>query len=879
MLNFIIVETANTNVAFDRPRNALEQVKRKLRLSFPTQVAETITVDDKAKCIIAAVGSLNNRAAEQAFTSWYADVLRNGNADEVVSQLLQLGVAAVISTHGVAPDLASRVSGMFTTKLCTEVKSFDFNDVGFGDLFCLNAESVMGQMDVLAQATIEAVNKNQLTWLLPAFSETEEKEPVMTVKNEASSLRDLAKKIVSLAKDVAEELGTAPMAVDRHVSIIKIVRLAQRLNMLDDATAAAITEEAETIAMFAASLGNVEDAEVVEVATSAEDTAEDDIAEDDLVAEEPIPEADDGDDAVDLEDDLVDDTSILDESSLEEDLRSVGFSDDTIKQIFGISLYGCKVVLSAMLEQADDATAEVLAREYSQEDIAVIDNQDEAISLLTNAIFALEGAMSDDSDTDTGVVEFVSDIIAEVLDAEDAGEAKYTGEDSGDEDSDADEDGEEGEDDTVVVCSGEDVAEFVRAQIKAGRLTNYQDIQIDDDTDFVHSFIEELEAAADVSEPRDLSEILYEEADSEEAYEDDDSENDAGIVADEAEPVSLELVPLRIRPRMILNLSAVIDSEVFTKEMVQVLSDVPSVTGQESFNLAIMVNNAPKNNKANDARADGFLRTRLAGIARSLSALSSGPVLLPSDYIERTDDSHLFEAVTEGMGATVDSLLRNDPCGVARLDVDDEGMLHVGFEDEAVNVNINDLLRADISVSKSLDASGGNLLDVTAVISFCAGGLLFMREPARMITRLQELSGRLAERFGVEVIPAFTFDYKVSLFGSAATDELAKIVAAMQDNLYNSLADGNAIGVIPKAAFEDEDPSECGVILDHSVGYLPVDCGSDELTDVEADAMVGIVDLLASPALETLYALGGNTTMLLMTLPEDAEDATDADEE
>lgn len=803
------------------PRQVAEMAKRDLRLAVPTVFASAIDVDGRP-VVIACVGNESDSRAEHAFGNWYAQT----SPDGVLEALERNNVAAVITSAGVPADPAEMFGGVL--ELHTPDASVNVHD-SFGEVVANALQDQLRNVAVLASLSIGTVNNAHGDSILTVVSSTkEDKATEMTNSEMQLDFPVLLTAIHAAAAKIQSMTGTKPETHFADAQALgKLLNLARRVGAMGSDAVNAISSDLETFVALLAMPQQPQESEAVH-ATATVAQHESHAAD---RSEIEIPEVEEADDrpaaqfagaVIDGEVEEVEEPEAVEEIGDEE-------GDDSVTGMPYIDYF----LNSALQDEGEEADEVVLV---DDDGVALSEEDQEAVltavrdtlsSLLSNFSEELEAEFNEEdineAATATELAQMMYGALAIVL-------------------AELDEDSEQVINDILSEC---------------------------DDS------LEEIFAAADQADDgQEVEEQADDEQEVEEQADDDYSED----VIDDSDAVSvadpLSLVSVEIRPRVILALSTDIDQSVYGKETVSALRAVQSSDGATSYNLAVGIN-SPGVRRDNP---DGFFRTPLLELAKSLGKLPTGLIMLPRNIVDSTDPEQLIEAVSSVVGGSIEGLFDSRVFNTDRIDIDEDGSIALGFEEDddeaAPTVNINDFATLTVSADQSVDDSGNNVIDLNVFITLRLIGLRFLSKKETLAARLCSLAERMAAN-GIEVVPAFVYSATQSLYGpEVEREEIAALHQAFESVSAESEV-WNAVGVISSDA-EYGDLSGTGVI---SGGEL-LRLDNDNITDdSEAFLSAKLMDVVNSDAVGALFTLGGNVAVVLLSAVQEADDDADTDEE
>lgn len=369
-----------------------------------------------------------------------------------------------------------------------------------------------------------------------------------------------------------------------------------------------------------------------------------------------------------------------------------------------------------------------------------------------------------------------------------------------------------------------------------------------------------------------------EEPDEDEGEEEEDDE-------EEEEAETLELIPLKIVPRLVLNVVADFNGHIYTRDQLLTMQSLES-HGNRKLNLSVGISGKSKSTGAVGA----YLRP-IQRAAAALAHMANAQVMLPQSYSETLTAEQLADAIVTGtMGNGIDDLMSDVLGDLFAIEADEDGNLLLGFaetEDEEDSIiALHDLCGFSTKYSLLRDdrAFGPATIEVVSVLNMRIPAL--SRIPAdQMIDRLTSLAAKMTAKHGIDVYPAVTFNAADRIF-TRADDYVDPNVAVLPEVIDQMLVAANA----------DQSPwagavfashrgvTETGV---HGIGLLETD-GTDhdryvplsEVADIDVYASVAndAAAVLCTEAGEVLFEMGGDSVVLLTSYKEDSAETDDEDE-
>lgn len=372
------------------------------------------------------------------------------------------------------------------------------------------------------------------------------------------------------------------------------------------------------------------------------------------------------------------------------------------------------------------------------------------------------------------------------------------------------------------------------------------------------------------------------DTDNDNDWEEDDEEED-----EDAEPeADLQMLQVTIVPRLVLNLVADYNGHVYTKEQRHALMAMPTESGRV-LNLAYGISGNDSNNGSQGAYVRAIGRT-----AKALGQLANATVLLPSSYADVTADKLAAAVTAAATGTDINELLSNVLADLQGIEVDEEGNVMIGFADDEGDetepkIALSDLCDFDVKYSMMREHDfGPATIEVTAMLNMRMPILGFAKYPEKIAARLASLADKQFDRHGVDVYPAITFNAVDRIFNR--TEEfsdrniacLPEVISALiaQVNVEESPWAGAVVAT--HRAVVETGVYGIGLLVDDSEveQYVPL----HEVVDIDAYASVGndACAVLCTPIGESLFGMGGDTTIMLTRAKDDSEeeDETELDD-
>lgn len=867
MLMLIIGNTAARNTVvgvrplqFTQPRQALEAVKGQLKMHVATIHAETVHVDDNIPLVIGFVGRGN--AAETAL----ANVLtaQGENAAAALERCGVIGAYRIEETDDaeVLSGWVNYVVSQLATYLPTPEGAPGGNDVLYVD----DSEFMVGSpLSVVVSddgsllglcgdvATSQEFNETETEYeyvaeaaplaeapvveLAPVAATQDTTEPKETVMTKMSNY-DLMRNVRQLHKELAE---VVPNFKPLDQAFPDAARLRSFCSLgVSQLPEDVLTEIAERAGEVVAKLN-----EMRELSASQNDELP--LIAADRIQEVPTEEFEESEE--------------FEEEFEEVETRVEG---DPVVEVARDKL---AVVLSAAGTDGDD---EMEDEEVEDEELDL--NDDAVLAEKLPAIFLLsQGRL--DSITPAGVVaaklaEFATAFI------EEQGGADFN------EFNDAD----------------------VTDALESGELLNLWSLLADADWLALASFeslyeldgaLTDLATAAgiDVFGEVDDSGITELEAAEQEEDEDDESgmwsgdeEEEDDADTEEVDAADLALVQVTILPRLVLNVVADYNGQVYSREQLEALAKLPCESGRV-LNLGHGVS-------AKDARtgAQGAYLRPISRISKALGQLAGATVLLPESFASLDADALAAKIAGAALGTDIDELLSDVLSDLQGVDVDEDGNIMIGFsEDEDGEdsvIALRDLCAFDVNYSMMREHDfGPATIEVTAVLSMRLPAMGYVKRPQAIIERVASLASRMQQRSGIDIYPAITFNAADRMFVRAEDFE-DRNVACLADVISALVAEVNVdespwAGAVYASHRGVTETGMFGLGLLASDGdnveqYLPM----SEIMDIDVYASVAndAAAVFTSPIGVALYAMGGDSTVMLTTAKGEEEDADDGED-
>lgn len=365
----------------------------------------------------------------------------------------------------------------------------------------------------------------------------------------------------------------------------------------------------------------------------------------------------------------------------------------------------------------------------------------------------------------------------------------------------------------------------------------------------------------------------------EEEEEDDEEEDDAEPEAD------LQLLQVTIVPRLVLNLVADYNGHVYTKEQRQALMAMPTESGRV-LNLAYGISGTDSNTGSQGAYIRAIART-----AKALGQLANATVLLPASHANVTADKLAATVASAATGTDINELLSNVLADLQGIEVDEDGNVMIGFADDEGDeteekIALSDLCDFDVKYSMMREHDfGPATIEVTALLSMRMPILGFAKRPDQIATRLASLADKQFERHGVEVYPAITFNAVDRIFNRSEdySDRnvacLTEVVSALISQASTEDSPWAGAVVASHRAVTETGMYGIGLLVDGSEAeqYIPL----HEVVDIDAYASVGndAAAILCTPIGESMFSMGGDTTVLLTRAKDDVEEEDETEME
>lgn len=381
-----------------------------------------------------------------------------------------------------------------------------------------------------------------------------------------------------------------------------------------------------------------------------------------------------------------------------------------------------------------------------------------------------------------------------------------------------------------------------------------------------------------------------EEEAEDEALMGDDDDNDWGDDEEEDEDeepeADLQLMQVTIVPRLVLNLVADYNGHVYTKEQRRALMAMPTDSGRV-LNLAYGIAGTDRTTGSQGAYVRAIGRT-----AKALGQLANATVLLPASHADVTADKLAAAVASAATGTDINELLSNVLADLQGVEVDDEGNILIGFADEdgddsEEKIVLSDLCEFDVKYSMMREHDfGPATIEVTALLNMRMPILGFAKQPDMIATRLASLADKQFERSGVDVYPAITFNAVDRIFTRAEefSDRnvacLSEVISALVAQVNGDESPWAGAVVASHRAVIETGVYGIGLLVDDSEveQYVPL----HEVVDIDTYASVGndAAAVLCSPIGESLFGMGGDTTILLTRSKDDVEeeDETELDD-
>lgn len=363
---------------------------------------------------------------------------------------------------------------------------------------------------------------------------------------------------------------------------------------------------------------------------------------------------------------------------------------------------------------------------------------------------------------------------------------------------------------------------------------------------------------------------------------DEEEEEDPEVEDEDAS--DLNLIQVTILPRLVLNVVADYNGHAYTADQLRALAKLPCESGRV-LNLGHGVSA-----KDSSTGAQGAYLRPISRIAKALGQLAGATVLLPENFAKLDADALAAKIAGASLGVDINELMNDVLTDLQGVDVDEDGNIMIGFSEEDDGedsvVALNDLCSFDVNYSMMREHDfGPATIEVTAVLSMRLPSLGYVKRPQAIIERVAALAARNQQRSGIDVYPAITFNAADRMFARAEGFEdrnvscLPEVVSALVGEVNTEESPWAGAVFASHRGVTETGMFGLGLLTldgDNVEQYLPM----SEIIDIDVYASVAndAAAVFTSPIGNALFAMGGDSTVMLTTAKEEEEEEDDSDD-